>query len=220
MKQSLYFFSLALLSTLVSIFLAGCYGIVDQGITGHLEIKKNSGWTELEFQDGKTGKSFQLKDGDYVLAYEKGVYGYRYPMIAISDTKGNLIGHLAIPRDAFRKDGSFEIYTSHKENKNSFNILGGYRKIVNNRRRYAQLKQSCTYTETYTCFSTDANGQTTMSTCTRTVSGTQDAIWEHHDFQNNYRIVFDGADLQNVAVFRAKGQIQSEDVEIGAESCD
>lgn len=207
--------SLAIFTMIVGLLFVGCYGIVDKDIRGHLEIKKNSGWTSLEFQDGKTGKPFQLVDGDYILSYERGIYGYIYPMIAISDTNGKLIGHLAIPRDTVRDDGSFEIYTSHRENKNSFNILGGYRKIIQNRKRYARLNQSCSYTQSYTCHGTNGS----VSICSKSVSGTQDAIWETHDYQNNYRILFDGADLQNIAVFKAKGPILSEDVEIGSESC-
>ncbi|OQW48490.1 MAG: hypothetical protein A4S09_04745 [Proteobacteria bacterium SG_bin7] len=213
------YFLLAIASTLVASTLTGCYGIADKGISGHLEFKKNSGWTTLDFKDGKTGKIFSLQEGDYTMAYQEGIYGYRYPMISISDKNGNLVGHLEIPRKSLREDGSFEIYVGDRSNTNSFNILGGFRKIINSRKRFAKLKASCSYTEVYTCMESDGKGGTRVSTCTRLVSGNQDEIWENHDYQNNYRIVFDGADLMNIAIFRAKSPTQNENVLIGSESC-
>lgn len=205
-----------LITIMISLlFFAGCYGLNEGQIRGNLKVDPRSGWSELEFKDGKTGQSFTLKPGSYVIQYERGIWGYRLPMIAISDTKGQHIGRFAIPRKSVNKDGSFEMYIGQVGNDSAFNILGGRRKIVLKRQRYSKINAYCTRSEAYSCMDSDGK----LSICHRDVPGTRDEVWEKVSFYNSYRIIFDAADLINVAIFSAEGASQTEDTSLQSDGC-
>ncbi len=206
----------ALFTIMISFsFFVGCYGWQEGEIRGTLKVDSRSGWNELEFKDGKTGQNFTLKPGTYVIQYEQGIVLFRPPMIAISDTKGQHIGRLKIPKESASKDGSFEMYVGQKDNDSSFNILGGRRKIVLNRQRISKINAYCTHSEPTSC----VNSKGELTTCYRDVPGTRDEVWEKVRFYNSYRIIFDAADLINVAVFTAEGAPQTEENALQSDSC-
>ncbi len=215
MKQIILKFSLLILI----LSLAGCYGLNDKEIYGELTLNPKSGWSALNFTDPKTKKPFELVNGKYRLQYNVGFHGWRLPTISVFNSKNELLGNIEIPKDSLNRDGSYEIYRGGNGNNNSFNILGGRRKVITEKVRFAKDNVSCTYTVSVPCTTTDSNGNTVVTTCTETRNGDQDVVYSKNTFYNTYRILFDGQDLVNVGVFRASSPVQTETVELDSTSC-
>ena len=206
-------------SLVMCLLIVGCYGLNDKEVYGELVINPKSGWTSLDFTDPKTNKPFSLVNGQYKLQYNVGFYGLHSPSISVYNAKSELLGNIEIPKESINRDGTFEIYRGGKGNNNSFNILGGRRKIITEKLRYAKDNVECTYTATVSCTTTDPKGNLIQSVCAEIRNGYQDIIYSKNKFYNTYRILFDGQDLINVAVFRAKSQPQEEVVEVDSTAC-
>ena len=207
------------LSVVLFFSMLGCYGLNDKEIYGELTINPKSGWNSLQFTDPKTKKPFELVSGKYRLQYNVGIYGWRFPSISVRNSKNELLGDIEIPKDSMNKDGSFEMYKGGTGNLNSFNILGGKRKVITQKVRTAKDGVSCVYTVTTSCTTYDSNGKSVQSTCMENRIGSQDVVYSNNTFHHTYRILFDGQDLVNVAVFKASSPVQTEVETIAATTC-
>lgn len=76
-----------------------------------------------------------------------------------------------------------------------------------------------TYTETYSCIEHDTKGNAYPTTCTRTVSGRQDEVWEERQVLVLYRILFDARDLENIGEFKGQSSVVTENEMINSETC-
>lgn len=199
--------------------LLGCDLLQESEIKGTLTINPKSGWNELEFPNAKGGTKFKLKSGVYTFKFDSSWLPMTDPKINIHNANGERVGVLVIPRKQIKPDGTFEIGMNHETNRNSFNILGGRRTVIVGRQRFTKIRAYCTYQESYTCTTTNAEGKTETSTCTRTVSGDQDQIWERRQVKSLYRILFDGGDLVNVGDFTGESSIRTEQSMLDATSC-
>jgi len=196
-----------------------CDVLKESEIRGTLVINPKGGYPELELLDQSTNTRFKLGNGVYKFEFERWRLPYTDPRIRIINDKGQIVGKMTVPLKSVRDDGTFAVTMNDPTNRNSYNILGGRRVITLSRERFAKQGVSCTYTETYPCTTTDAKGNKVSSTCTRSVQGEQDELWEKRKEKTFYRILFDGGDLVNVADFSGESKIREETEMLKATSC-
>lgn len=207
-----------LILCLALIGIAACNKFSETEIQGQLLTDKKGGWSTLKLYDDETEKSFELAPGFYTLRFGL-AYPFFDPKIEILDKSNQLRGTIRVPKKAIKSDGTFELYTGDSKNSIHTNVLGGRREVILGRARYSKIRQYCTYTETYTCTEPDGNGGLRTTTCTRTVSGDQDAVREKRKVKSVYRIIFDADDMATPAVFSGESMIRMDDVEIATTSC-
>jgi hypothetical protein len=204
------------------ILIQGCYPLVEKNIVGQLEVNPKWG-SSISLFDIESRSYKDLSSGKYSLKFSGVWHPFQNPKIQILDYSNNKLMTIEIPKEQIKKDGTFELLGTSSKNSLQFNVLGGRREVVIERNRYSVIKESCTYTETYVCSipCTDAKGNPTTctSTCTRILSGNQDVMYEKQKVKSFYRILFDGSDLINAAVFNGESMIQNKVVTLNSTSC-
>jgi len=201
----------------------GCRPLVEREVRG--ELKVNPKWgPAINLYDVETKSYKSLSAGRYRLKFPRlwtPLFGN--PKIEVLDEQGRRIATIEIPKGQIKRDGTFEIFDTTNKNSLQFNVLGGRREVILKRERSSVIREYCTYTESYPCLEscTDSSGNQTscMTTCTRTVSGDRDALYEKQTFKSFYRILFDGADMMNAASFDGESGIQDRVVQLNSTSC-
>jgi hypothetical protein len=201
----------------------GCESPHEEKIVGKLEIYPKSGYSELEMIDSLTNRLVFLKPGPYDLKFSDD----RKKMMILDPSSRQTLLTLVLPGDVIsEEDGSgnmsFEFRTTHKENKHSYDVLGGRKRIIHNRWREGVLQEHCTWTsEEEEEDGEDADGNTKYKTVTVEHDGNRDVLYETVEQSFDYRILFYAFDELNIGQFFASGErMKLERAAIALDSCE
>lgn len=202
------------------LLLSSCHPLGEHVIRGELKVSPQWGQS-ISLYDTKSGKNVNLTNGTYELSFPFR-YWFTEPKVEIRNAKGELMVTMKIPITRVQPDETFDFLSIADGQAQGFHILGGQRKLILSRQRYAAIRQHCTYTTTETYSGTCSDGKKSYSCLkTRTVthSGNQDAVKEKRQVRALYRLLFDGYDMMNAADFSGQTKDYEEIIELAATSC-